>query len=117
MPLIAAGYCGLTDYKWISPLFVVIGVVGPVLHAFGVIKPSGQVIKGIRTASLLAIAVISVLFYKPGINISGVAGSLSVVIGAAVIGTEGRGFLGLANIDWLHFVLAAGVLVLAFGMK
>lgn len=109
--LIAAEYCKQANYNWISFTFVVASVAGPAIHALGILKPN------IAGVGLIAIIVISLLNNKPGMKINGVTGSLLFMIGGVIIVNKDRGFLGLANVDWFHYVLAAGVLALADGIR
>ena len=116
LPLLAATYCKQTNYEWISIFLIIMSIGGPVSHAIGLLKLNFVRSIG-STLSILSIMVFSLIFNKFGTNISGLGGSFLFILGGIVIGTEGTGILGVANVDWFHYVLSGAVLALANGIK
>ena len=116
LPMLAASYCRQTEYGELSILFVILSLIAPATRAFGILQ--GGFIRDVAsTLSVLSILTFSLLLNRFGINRSGCSGALLFIFGGVVIGTDGRGFLGVANVDWFHYVLAGAVLALAIGIK
>ena len=97
-------------------LFMIMAICAPLLHVSKLIKVS-LIRDAASTLSVLSILVISLISRKSGINMSGFGGSVMFIIGGVAIGTKGKGFLGLSNVDWFHYILAGAVLALANGLQ
>ena len=115
LSLLAASYWAQTYYQWISKLFIIMSICGPVLHASGYIKTN--LIRDVEsTLAVLSIFVVSFVSRKSKINVSACCGSVLFILGGVVIGTKGKGLFGLSNVDWFHYCLAGAVLALANGL-
>ena len=104
-----------TRYQVVRNLFVINAIVGPMLDAFGIFKQN-SVKELSSTLSILAILSISLFLTNFGFNGNGIIGGLAFIVGGLAIGTKGKGLFGLNNVDWFHYVLAAGTVALARGM-
>ena len=105
--MLAAAFTQRTEWQNLCWLFLVMSIISTLLHC----------IEAVHLAVRDFSAVISVLFilvsgifmdYRGVVNKYSVAGSL-LFVGATVVSTQGRGLLDVKNVDWFHYLLAAGI--------
>ena len=74
-------------------------------------------VRDLASAMAILFIIFSSVFmeYRGRVNSYSLAGSLTVIL-AAVVSDQGRGFLGVKNVDLFHYLLAIAMFLLAEGL-
>ena len=112
--MLAAAYTQRTEWQNLCWFFLVFSIISVLLHC---IQSFHLAVRDFCAAMATIFIIVSSVFmeYRGQVNKYSFAGGCCFIL-SAIISDQGRGFLGIKNVDLFHYVLAVGMCLLSEGL-
>lgn len=112
--MIAAAYCQRTNWSNLCWFFLAISIICTLLHC---IESLHVTVRDFCAAISIVFILFAGMFmeYRGSVNKYSIAGSLMVIM-SGIVGSQGRAFGNVKNVDIFHYLLAVGVYLFAQGL-
>lgn len=114
LPMLAAAYTQRTEWQNLCWMFLVISIISTLLHCIEVLHIT---IRDFCAALSVIFILFSSLFmeFSGHVNKYSLGGACSFIMAIAV-SDQGRGVMGIKNIDIFHYLLTLGICLFAEGL-